>query len=542
MSGALIIQSDFTAILEVSHPQFVEVKDEIIKFCEVQQANDLVYIFKLTDLSIWNAAALEISFKEILATLQKHSRYDIPQEVIYQINKWYDLFGIVELHKHEDNLLYVKFKDAKLLEKSLKDNKIKQYIHSEYEQGFLITDNFRGEIKSLLMKINIPVDDKIGFTEGFHVETKIIPRVHEDPRYCYQGPAAKAAFISGNSTIIGPCGCGKTIIGINLMGLCETSTLIVTNSQASVKQWKKTILALTNIPEEMVGTYDKKNKEIKPITITTYNMISFKYKGELIHFPKFRDYNFGLLILDEVHLMPAQMFRIVSSFQAVKRMALTATFVREDGREKDIFTLIGPKRYEKSWKDLEELGFIASVTLQEIRVPMDAETKDRYNHASNFKQKFKIAATSPSKLVAIKEIMKKHPDGKFLIIGEFTDNLIELGKKLDVPVVYGDTPNEVREEWYDKMRKGDINKLIASRVANAALDIPDISIVIQVSFQYGSRNEETQRVGRCTRPKDKPAYFYTLVSKDTKEENYNFNRQQFLTNEGYNYEIKEMAA
>jgi DNA excision repair protein ERCC-3 len=331
------------------------------------------------------------------------------------------------------------------------------------------------------------------------------------------------------------------MVGIRFAEMCQTTTLIVTNSAASVKQWKQSLLDFTDLTEDQISCYDANNKTFAPVTICTYHMLAYKSKGEFIHFNRFIQQSWGALILDEVHLMPANMFRIVASFQATKRLALTATFVREDGREKDIFTLIGPKRYDKPWKDLEAQGYIASVNLKELRVPLTKKDKKSYLEAKNYQDKLDIAVMSENKVEAIRFLLAKHKGEKILIIGQFVDQLEVISGMLNIPVVHGQNSDKEREFYYDKMRSDNINELIASSIANAALDIPGISVVIQISFLGGSRNEEAQRVGRATRPKDCPAYFYTLVSKDTMEEAQNFNRQQFLTGEGYKYEIQEMA-
>lgn len=533
MSKPLIVQSDLSIMLETSHPLFNEVKDKVIRFSEITQSPDSIYIFQISSLSIWNAVANGVRKKEIYDTLNEYSSTGIPKSLIEKVESWYDSYGAVTLEKHSDEHYLLR---APASIKKIKG--INPFI-SEIEQGFLIRYNHRGEIKSILSKNGIPVDDKIGVTQGEPLSLTLNDSLEVRD---YQSESAAAVYASGNGTVVLPCGSGKTIVGIKLMSLCQTSTLIVTNSDASVKQWKKTILATTSLTDKEVGTYDSDNKGVKQVTILTYNMLGYRHKGEFHHFKTIMSRNWGLVICDEVHLMPAAMFRIVSSLQSAVRMALTATFIREDGRETDIFTLIGPKRYDKPWKDLETRGYIAKVSLQELRVPMDTSDLDRYREAKTVQEKFAIAATAKNKTAAIKTLLERHKDDKVLIIGQFTDHLIDLAKELGVPCVYGNSSSEEREECYDKMRNNEINVLVASKIANAALDIPGINVVIQVSFQYGSRNEEAQRVGRATRPKEKPAYFYTLVSKDTKEEDYNFNRQLFLVGEGYKYEIKDMAA
>ena len=545
MNKPLVVQSDFTIMLEVSHPQFDEVMRELIKFSEIYQSPDTLYIFKITNLSIWNAIAMKVTKDYIFGVLEKYSQYSLPIEVISQIKEWYLSYGEVTLEENSESKHLLKV-SGNLKEEIKKIKGIEKYLGSETNNGFLIDYNKRGEIKSILMKKDIPVQDNLKITKGislpFSINKYIMGTNKEIIIRDYQGDASSSVYSAGNGTVVLPCGSGKTIVGVDLMNLCQTSTIIVTNSNASVKQWKKTLLAFTSLTEKEVGVYSSKSKEIKPVTILTYNMLAYKYKGEFIHFKKIMNYNFGLLICDEVHLMPAQMFRIVSSLQALVRLALTATFVREDGREKDIFTLIGPKRYDKPWKDLEARGYIARITLQEVRVPMSLKDRERYNNATSVQEKFEIASTAENKTIVVKQLMERHKGAKILIIGQFTKHLIDLAKELGVDCVYGNSTDAEREACYDAMRDDKINVLVASKIANAALDIPSISVIIQVSFLYGSRNEEAQRVGRATRPKKDPAFFYTLVSKDTKEEAYNCNRQVFLTGEGYKYEIKEMAA
>ena len=545
MKKSLIIQSDNTIMLQTSDPSFNKVKDELIKFSEIKQSPDTLYIYEITALSIWNAIAIGIKKESILKTLNENSIYPIPQSVVDYINTWYKSYGVVTLESHDSKHFFLRVTSVTLKEKLKENAVITRLIYEEIEDGFLIRDNHRGEIKSTLMRNNVSVHDKIGYSTGDNLEFKMRDKhltkgFDIEVRY-YQEDSSKAVFEAGNGVVVLPCGSGKTTVGIRFAELCQATTLIVTNSSNSVKQWKQALLDFTTLTESQISCYDADNKVFAPVTICTYNMLAYRYKKEFIHFNRFIKENWGVLILDEVHLMPANMFRIVASFQATKRLALTATFVREDKREKDIFTLIGPKRYDKPWKDLEAQGFIARVTLKEMRVPLTKEDKQRYLESKTYQEKLSIAVMSPNKLKAVKQLLAKHKNEKILIIGQFTDQLEMIAEQLNLPVLHGKNSSKEREYLYNKMRNGELNELVASSIANAALDIPGISVVIQVSFQGGSRNEEAQRVGRCTRPKDKPAYFYTLVSKDTQEEAQNFNRQQFLTSEGYNYEIQEMA-
>lgn len=542
---SLIIQSDFSIMLDTKDCSFESLKDELIKFSEMEQSPDSMYIYKITDLSIWNAISMGITKEYVFDVLEKNSKYPLPKNVIEGINKWYNHYGVVSLDEYDHDLYILEVKDSSLKEKIYSLKEFKAYIHKNMDNGFLIKNNYRGEIKSVLMKNDISVHDKVGFTSGnklpFVMRDNHLTKGFKVEVRDYQEDSAQAIYVAGAGCITLPCGSGKTMVGTNLAVKCQTTTLIVTNSSASVKQWKQTLLDFTTLTEDQISCYTAKNKTVAPVTICTYNMIAYRHKNEYIHFNKLIKENWGLLILDEVHLMPATMFRIVASFQSSRRLALTATFVREDKREKDIFTLIGPKRYEKPWKDLEARGYIAKVSLQELRVPMSEKDQEKYRSASSYQDKIEIATMSDNKIKATRELLKKHPNDKILIIGQFTDQLEKFSKELNVPVVHGENTDEEREFYYDQMRDNKINVLIASSIANAALDIPGISVVIQVSFQGGSRSEETQRVGRATRPKEKESFLYTIISKDTVEERQNFNRQRFLTNEGYQYEVREMA-
>jgi DNA excision repair protein ERCC-3 len=540
----LLVQSDMTVMLNTNDPSFDTVKDELISFCELDQSPDKIFIFKITNLSIWNAIAMGVSKDQVLDILNKYTKFPIPDQFIKNLSKWFNSYGVVDLNTFGDDLI-VTTKNSEIFSKIKNSSFYKKLIEKEVSEGFVIRKHYRGEIKHALMQIDISVNDKVGFNKGnplhFSLRQKHRTKGFDVVIRDYQEESSQAVHVAGAGVVTLPCGSGKTPTGLMLAIKNQCSTLIVTNSAASVKQWKQTLIDFTDLTEDQISCYTASNKKVAPITICTYNMIAYRKNGEFVHFNKISQEDFGLLILDEVHLMPATCFRVVASFQACKRLALTATFVREDGREKDIFTLIGPKRYDKPWKDLEARGFIAKVNLQELRVPLNENDKNRYVSSKNYQEKINIAIMSENKLKATKILLEKHKDDKVLIIGQYTDQLEDFSRILNIPVVHGGHSDKEREKYYDQMRNDEINVLIASSIANAALDIPAINVVIQISFQGGSRSEECQRVGRSSRPKEKQAFFYTIVSKDTVEEKQNFNRQQFLTNEGYKYEIKEMA-
>lgn len=541
----LIVQSDLSIMLSTSEDLFHEVKNEIIKFAEITSSPDSIYIFKITSLSIWNAIALGVTKEFISETLNKYSKHAVPKNVIDQVNSWYKQYGVVELDEYDEDYFVVVAKNLKTRDKIKSNKDIFRLVTNEVREGFLIKKHYRGEIKHVLMKYDISVNDKLGFTAGEPLDFKMRD-THRKAGFeikvrDYQEDSSVLCYEAGSGTVILPCGAGKTPTGLRFMILNQKTTLIVTNSDASVKQWKQTLLDFTTLKEDQISCYTAKNKVVAPVTICTYNMIAYRNKGEFPHFNNIIKNNWGTLVLDEVHLMPARLFRIVASFQASRRLALTATFVRGDGRERDIFTLIGPRRYDKPWKDLEARGYIAKVNLKELRIPLTKQEQKQYQESKTYQDKMSIAVMSKNKIEATKRLLEKHKGDKVLIIGQSTEQLEEFSRQLNIPVVHGKHTAEEREKYYDKMRNDDINELIASSIANAALDIPSINVVIQISFLGSSQNEEAQRVGRSTRPKEKDSFFYTIVIKGSPEEQQNFNRQKFLTGEGYKYQIEEMA-
>lgn len=545
---SLIVQSDLSIILPAKESYTNEILDKLIKFAEIKTSPDMMYILQISSLSIWNAIAMGVEQEFIFETLNTYSKHALPSNLINQVSRWYKDYGVAELETSNEVGLYLLrikgFNDKKLIRD---DKNTKKLIVSEVSNGFLIKPHHRGEIKHALMKLNISVHDKLGLTAGkplvfqmreYHLQKGFKIEVRD-----YQEESSRCVYIAGCGTVVLPCGSGKTPTGLLLMILAQKTTLIVTNSEASVLQWKQSLLNFTTLREEDISCYTKDNKEVASVTICTYSMLAYKNKeGNFPHFDKLIQCDFGVLICDEVHLMPAAMFRVVASFQASIRLALTATFVREDGKERDIFTLIGPKRYDKPWKDLEARGYIAKVNLQEVRVPMTLADKERYLKASTYQEKLEIAVMSENKIKETKELLRKHANDKVLIIGQSTAQLEEFSRQLGIKALHGKHSFMEREKYYDMMRKDEMDQLITSSIANAALDIPSINVVIQISFLGGSRNEEAQRVGRSSRPKEKESYFYTLVSKDTVEEGQNFNRKIFLTNEGYKYGMVEAAS
>lgn len=509
----MIISKDLTIVIL---DNIAETMAGIQSFVETVSVAKEAVMCKITDISIWNALANGISYDFIISKLGK----GIPDNVHTFIQECVNKFGLVRLEREVNEFKLVGEPNELLTNKQL--NKIR-----EDNGSFKI--HMRGEVKSICMQLGFPVLDRIGYEDG-----EALPMtLKADLRY-YQKEAIDSIAHSGNGLIVSPCGSGKTVMGLGCACRFQTSTLVITSKAMSVEQWGREFKTKTSVDPNKVGVYLGKDKQVKPITIVTYNMLAYKKDGEYIHLNRIMSQNFGLVIFDEVHKMPSKLFRVAAMFQSKKRVALTATFVREDGREKDIFTLIGPKTYDKPWKELENVGFISKVNLQVIKSKM--KNQSLYNTAKDKQSRFQIASSDPNKLDILDKLLAKHKEDTVLIIGEFKDQLEQIRVRYQVPLIIGDTPHVEREKLFTKMREGSIKVLVASRVANEALDIPNINVVIQVSFFYGSRSEEAQRVGRCTRPKQCGAFYYTIITQDSLEEHYNLNRKIFLSEQGYTYE------
>lgn len=524
----MLIQRDMKIYLDTSDPFFTLLHDTLVHFTEIEKSFSTIYIYRLTKISIWSALAQGYTLDKILFFLESHGAGEY---ILSSIQSWAKVYGQITLiPESESYLKVVTFrKDLDTLLKNIPLEKV--------EGGYKSPLVYRGVIKSQLMQNDLPVIDRLPYQKGVPLSFSLSESVYLDPRSSYQIPAAQAIHMGGSGIDISACGSGKTIIGLHTMALRQTSTLIVSLSKTSLKQWQKTLLSLTTLTPDQVQIYKAKDTSLAPVTLITYNMLSYKRDGHFPHLEKvLKSGNFGLIIYDEIHLLPSDLFQMSSSCPSILSLGLTATFVREDGRVRDLFSLIGPIRFNTPWKDLESRGYISKVSLYEVQIPLDADDSQKYIHSIGLRNKYLVSAQAMSKIPYIKALLNKHRGKKILIIGQYTKQLKEISRVLGIAYVSGSTPLVERERIYDQMRSGERDVLMASKIATAALDIPAMSIVIQVSFQQGSRNEEAQRVGRLTRPKDEMAYFYTLVCKDTIESSYNLNRQKFLVAEGYRYE------
>jgi len=548
INNPLIVQSDRTMLLEVHNPRFDDCRAFCSRFAELEKSPEHFHTYRITALSLWNAASSGMTAEEIIAGLEEFTKYPLPKNVVNEIKEQISRYGKVKLVKEEDGELYIISEEPNFLKEIAHHRSIQNYIKEFQNNRIAVLKEYRGHIKHALIKIGYPVEDLAGYDEGAAYNFNFRAVMRSGRQFSMRDYQRKAVEVfhaggskyGGSGVIVLPCGAGKTIVGIGVMQLVGAYTLILVTNTLSIRQWKNEMLDKTDIPEEDIGEYSGEKKEIKPITIATYNIVTHRKKkgGDFTHYHLFSAANWGLIIYDEVHLLPAPVFRLTSELQAKRRLGLTATLVREDGLEEDVFSLIGPKKYDVPWKELEKQSWIANAKCIEIRVDMDEELRAQYS-VSDDREKYRLASENPAKLDVIKVIMEEHGKNNILIIGQYLDQLEKIAKKFKLPIITGQTPLSERERLYKAFREGKEPCLIVSRVANFSIDLPDARVAIQVSGTFGSRQEEAQRLGRVLRPKgnDNMAYFYTIVSRDTTEETFAQNRQLFLTEQGYEYQI-----
>lgn len=541
----LIIQADKTLLLDTHHPLFDEVRRRIIVFSELVKTPEHIHFYRITPISLWNSAANGVSLEEILSTLETYKKYDIPKNVPEYIERHYTVYGKIVLERLSPEKLLLKIGDEKLRErvKTLLDGQKAE----ETPEGFMIGAELRGEVKTLLIKHLLPVKDMAGFESGNRMEfSKRDIALSGKPFYLryYQEEAAAnfQKWKEGSGVVILPCGAGKTIVGIGVMEQIQEYTLIITTSVEAIRQWRREILDKTTLSPDDVGEYTAQKKELKPVTITTYNMLVHKNSKteEIRNIGLFTERNWGLIVYDEVHILPAPVFRMTTIIQSKRRLGLTATLVREDNLESEVFTLIGPKIYEYSWKALEKEGWIAQAMCYEIRVPLSPEDSSNYMNVGQ-RIKFRIASENTRKIQILKRLLAEYRNHHVLVIGHFLSQLEEVSRLFSIPLITGETPNVDRETLYQEFRSGKIHALAVSRVGNFSIDLPLADVAVQISGIFGSRQEEAQRLGRVLRPQAGKSRFFTLVSKDTIEEEFSKKRQLFLLEQGYQYSVVDSA-
>jgi len=543
----LVLQSDHSILLEVENPNYSKCRDFLAIFAELVKSPEFIHTYKTTPLSLWNAAALNHSLEEILEGIEKYSKYSTPSNIVNDIKEWYTQYGKLVLEKHSEEFLILTSSDPFIFDKIINNKNLQSFWQTKQENSVLIKVGDRGNIKHSLIKAGYPTKDLCGYVSGELLEVKLRDIDTSGGSFAlrdYQKEAVEAFHQKGKDTggsgvIVLPCGAGKTIIGLAVIASVSNHTLIITTNNISVKQWQNEILHKTTISREEVGEYTGINKDIKPITVTTYQMITHKKSsdGEMEHLKIFTERKWGLIVYDEAHTLPAPIFSITAFIQAKRRLGMTATLVREDGKEDDVFALIGPKRYDVPWKVLENRGYIAKAFCTEVRVGLSEQLKQSYAYAEP-RQQFRIAAENSRKMILLQELLKKHSQDKILVIGQYISQLQGIVELLDLPLITGKTNNKKREKLYQEFKDGKISILVVSKVANFAVDLPDANVLIQMSGSYGSRQEEAQRLGRILRPKKKHSFFYSLISHNTVEQSFGVNRQLFLLEQGYKYEIR----
>lgn len=547
-ANPLIVQSDRSILVEVDNPKYSVARDALAPFAELEKSPEHIHTYRLTPLSLWNAAAAGLSADDMLDVLARFSKFALPTNLAPDIYELVSRYGRLKLERDRDQLKLTS-NDLTLMEELIRQPKLRPLLGERIgKTSFQVEPAFRGVVKQALLAVGYPVEDLAGYTEGAPLEIRLrriarsgLPFQVRD----YQRDSADVFFAGGDvrggsGVIVLPCGAGKTIVGLVAMGMINRNTLIMTTGITAVKQWKREILDKTELTEEQVGEYTGESKEISPVTLATYQILTYRPEKseEFPHFRVFDQRDWGLIIYDEVHLLPAPVFRVTANIQARRRLGLTATLVREDGREGDVFSLIGPKKYDVPWRELETKGWIAEASCTEVRTAMPEAMRMEYAVAE-WRNKYRIASENPAKDDVVGELLARYDQARVLVIGQYLKQLRRLSKRFGLPLITGATPTSEREALYAQFRTGEVRHLILSKVGNFAIDLPDANVLIQVSGTFGSRQEEAQRLGRILRPKTQGeiAHFFTLVTRDTRELDFAHHRQMFLTEQGYSYEI-----
>jgi DNA excision repair protein ERCC-3 len=536
-SGPLIVQSDKTALLEVDHPQAADARHDLAIFAELERAPEHIHTYRITRLGLWNARAAGHDSDFVLGVLDKYAKFAVPGSVRADITETMGRYGRLVIQRSDDGELELFSTDRAILLEASRHRKISELLDGTISnEAFRIQPWARGQVKQELLKLGWPAEDFAGYAEGTPHEIDLVQG--EWAIRNYQTQAVEKFWAGGSGVVVLPCGAGKTIVGAAAMAVAKTNTLILVTNTVSARQWKSELLKRTTLTEDEIGEYSGSLKEVKPVTIATYQILTTKRKSEYAHLALLNANDWGLIVYDEVHLLPAPIFKMTADLQARRRLGLTATLVREDGKEGDVFSLIGPKRFDAPWKEIEAQGYIAPAACFEVRVDMQDEERLNYAIASQ-DERYRIAATSPIKIPVITALMNKHKGEPTLIIGQYLDQIHAVSGSLKVPEITGETPIDERERLFDQFRTGKINTLVVSKVANFSIDLPEASVAIQISGSYGSRQEEAQRLGRLLRPKadGRSASFYTLIARDTVDQDFAQNRQRFLAEQGYSYEI-----
>jgi len=540
--GPLIVQSDKTVLLEVAHPKADEARAALAPFAELERAPEHVHTYRVTPLALWNARAAGFDAEQAVDTLERFSRFPVPQSLLIDVAETMARYGRLKLVKHPAHGLILEAEEPEILTEVLRSKKIKPLTGAPIDAVTVpVHPSERGRIKQELTKLAWPVEDLAGYVDGEHHPIELTAGDNWQLRD-YQEYATQSFWEGGSGVVVLPCGAGKTIVGAASMAQAQTTTLILVTNTVAGRQWRDELLRRTSLTPDEIGEYSGERKEIRPVTIATYQVVTRKTKGEYKALELFDSRDWGLIIYDEVHLLPAPVFRMAADLQSRRRLGLTATLVREDGREDDVFSLIGPKRYDAPWKELEAAGFIATAECVEVRASLTAEERMLYATAET-RERYRIAACSQSKLSALDNILRQHAGKQTLIIGAYVEQLEEIAAHIGAPLIDGSSTTKSREQTFAAFRSRELSTLVVSKVANFSIDLPEAAVGIQVSGTFGSRQEEAQRLGRLLRPKadGSEALFYTIVSRDTLDAEYAQRRQRFLAEQGYAYRLVDAA-
>jgi len=535
--GPLIVQSDKTLLLDVDHPLSTECRRAIAPFAELERSPEHIHTYRLTNLGLWNARAAGHDAEGVIDTLIKYSRYAVPNSLLLDVAETMSRYGRLRLEMNPIHGLVLVTTDSAVLEEVIRAKKIAPLLGARIDdETIAVHPSQRGQIKQSLLRLGWPAEDFAGYVDG---QAHPIDLNQDGWKIrSYQELAAEGFWHGGSGVVVLPCGAGKTIVGAAAMSHAKATTLILVTNTVAARQWREELLRRTTLNEDEIGEYSGSKKEIRPVTIATYQVMTKKKNGVYAHLDLFDSYDWGLIIYDEVHLLPAPIFRFTADIQSKRRLGLTATLVREDGMEGEVFSLIGPKRFDVPWKEIEAQGYIAPAECIEVRVTLTESERLAYATAEQ-EEKYRKGATTKTKSKVVEQIAMHHQDDQVLVIGQYLDQLDELSELLKAPVIKGETPIAEREVLFNKFRSGEIKCLVVSKVANFSIDLPDATIAIQVSGAFGSRQEEAQRLGRILRPKSdgRGARFYSVVSRDTLDQDYAQNRQRFLAEQGYAYKI-----
>ena len=537
--GPLIVQSDKTLLLEVDHPSADEARRAIAPFAELERAPEHIHTYRVTPLALWNARAAGHDAEQVVDILLTYSRYAVPHALLVDIAETMDRYGRLTITRHPTHGLVLVTTDRPVLEEVLRSAKVKPLVGARIDDDTVVVHpSERGHLKQVLLKIGWPAEDTAGYVDGEHYP---IALTEDDwTMRDYQRDAVEGFWSGGSGVVVLPCGAGKTIVGAAAMARAQATTLILVTNTVSARQWKAELIARTTLTEDEIGEYSGNRKEIRPVTIATYQVMTTKRKGVFPHLELFDTRDWGLVIYDEVHLLPAPIFRFTADIQSRRRLGLTATLVREDGREGDVFTLIGPKRYDAPWREIEAQGWIAPADCVEVRVTLP--DRDRLVYATaEPDERYRLASSAEVKNDVVEALVHHHADDRVLVIGQYLDQLAELAEHLEAPLITGETPVKERQRLFEAFRQGEVRVLVVSKVANFSVDLPEAGVAIQVSGSFGSRQEEAQRLGRLLRPKadGRTARFYAVVARDTVDADFAQHRQRFLAEQGYAYRIMD---